>query len=83
MAVVECEDTVCAVATGENYDRGVGQADVEIGIGLDDATSTPHVGCIEQREFVRPRLNLLEERLLSRGTDVAPDHAVELGKNER
>ncbi|HEX9405951.1 MAG TPA: hypothetical protein VF975_01440, partial [Thermoanaerobaculia bacterium] len=61
VAFVEREDVVTSVPIREDYDGSIGQADVQVMVGLDDRSRFNEVFAAEDREFVGAVIELFQE----------------------
>jgi hypothetical protein len=62
MALVEGEQVKHLVAPREDDDRGIGEADLEVGVGLDHLLGDGDVGGLERLEAVGAAADLGEKR---------------------
>jgi predicted nucleic-acid-binding protein len=82
VALVERQHVARVVALGEHDDRGVGEADVQIAVALDDLACSGNVEFVEDRQLVDAALDLLEQRDLGWDAGVFRDQGIELGEDE-
>lgn len=83
MALVEGEQVELVVAPREDDDRGIGEADLEVGVGLDYLLGDGDVGGLERLEAVGAAADLGEERELGLQPDPGREEIVELREDER
>lgn len=81
--LVEREDAVRAIATGQHDDRGVCEPDSEVAVRRDDIAGLGGIALVERREVVPAGRDLVEERKLRLDADAGCDEVVELGEDER
>lgn len=83
MALVEGEQVEYLVAPREDDDRGIGEADLKIGVGVDHLLGDRNVGGLEWLEAVGAAAHLGEKRKLGLEPDPGREEVVELGEDER
>ena len=83
MAFVQGEQVEHLVAPREDDDRGIGEADLKIGVGVDHFLGDRNVGGLEWLEAVGAAAHLGEKRKLGLEPDPGREEVVELGKDER
>jgi len=83
MALVESEQVEHLVAPREDDDRGIGKADLEVGVGVDHLRGDRYVGGLERLEAVGAAAHLSEKRKLGLGPDPGREEVVELGEDKR
>src|SRR6185436_11455106 len=64
VAVIEREDVAAVVTLGQNDERGIGESDVDVAVGLDHPSRLRDVADVERREVVRPASHVLEKQQL-------------------
>lgn len=82
MALVEGEQVEYLVAAREDDDRGIGEADLKIGVGVDHLLGDRNVGRLEWLEAVGAAAHLGEKRKLGLEPDPGREEVVELGEDE-
>jgi hypothetical protein len=80
MTLVEGEQVEHLVAPRKDDNRGVGEADLEVGIGVDHIRGDRNVGGLERLEAVGAAAHLGEKRKLGLGPDPGREEVVELGE---
>ncbi len=83
MALVEGEQVEHLVAPREDDDRGIGEADLEVGVGVDHLLGDRNVGGLERFEAVGAAAHLGEKRKLGLEPNPGREEVVELGEDER
>lgn len=83
MALVEGEQVEHLVAPREDDDRGICEADLEVGVSIDHLLGDGDVGGLERLEAVGAAADLGEERELGLEPDLGREEVVELSKDER
>src|SRR4051794_30267967 len=83
MALVEGEQVEHLVAPREDDDRGIGEANLKVGVGLDHLLGDGDVGGLERLEAVGAASDLGEERELGLQPDLGREEIVELREDER
>ncbi len=82
MAFVEGEQVEHLVAPRKDDDRGIGEADLKVGVGVDHLRGNRNVGGLEWLEAVGAAAHLGEKRNLGLGPDPGREEVVELGEDE-
>lgn len=83
MPLVKGEQIPAVMALSQNDQRGVRQANLQVGVPLDDPGGSRHVDGIKWFELISASLDVVEELEGLASASVRRDEVVQLGENKR